>query len=83
MAACCYYCYCCCWRSILLPAPFAVCLLLEWPRLVPPDLFALLAFLSSLMYDLRFVLELTRLSWEATVESITFELEVFYMYGCP
>ena len=61
MAACtcytyCYYYYC--WRSILLP--FAACFELEWPRFVPPDLLALLAFLSSLMYDFRFVLELTR-----------------------
>ena len=81
MAACCCYCYC--WRSILFPAPFAVCFWLEWPRFGPPDLFALLAFLSSLMYDLRFVLELTRLSWEAAVESRMFEAEVFCMYGCP
>ena len=37
----------------------APCLVLEWPRL-PPDLLALLAFLSSVMYDLRFELEPTR-----------------------
>ena len=50
-----------CLRTLfcVLAAAAAPCLVLEWPRFVP-DLFALLTFLSSLMYDLRLVFEPTR-----------------------